>query len=105
LNILKRANRELAANFDLSAFRHEARYGAASGAVEIHLLSLKQQTVEVAGRSFAFAEGERLHVENSHKYDLMGFAELARGAGFDWRAAWTDPQGLFSVHYLTTPPA
>jgi len=105
LNLLRRANRELHADFDLAGFRHEARYQAATGAVEIHLVSQCRQTVHVAGHDFAFAEGERLHIENSHKYDIEGFADLARQAGFQWHTAWTDPKRWFSVHYLRTPGA
>ncbi|MGE4338861.1 MAG: L-histidine N(alpha)-methyltransferase [Pigmentiphaga sp.] len=103
LNLLRRANRELHADFDLTGFRHEAHYRPASGAVEIHLVSQRQQAVHVAGHTFAFAEGERLHIENSHKYSLEGFAALAQDAGFQWHTAWTDPRQWFSVHYLRTP--
>jgi dimethylhistidine N-methyltransferase len=107
LNILRRANRELGADFDVASFRHEARYSTWNRAVEIHLVSLRDQVVTVVGREFQFAEGEKLHIENSHKYDLESFAELARSAGFDWHGAWTDSQQLFSVHYLKTrsPPS
>jgi uncharacterized SAM-dependent methyltransferase len=52
----------------------------------------------------SLARGERIHIEDSYKYSLAGFANLARAAGFTPEAAWTDPDQLFSVHYLTTPP-
>lgn len=102
LNLLERANRELNANFKIENFCHHARYNPASGAVETHLVSLADQDVRVAGHEFRFLQGERLHVENSHKYTLDDFAELAHAAGFDWLQAWTDPQQWFSVHYLRT---
>jgi uncharacterized SAM-dependent methyltransferase len=73
--------------------------------VEIVLRSLAAQTVHLAGRSFSFDEGEPLHVENSYKYDIEGFADLARGAGFASGESWTDARRLFSVHYLTVPDA
>ena len=100
LNLLDRANRELGADFDLEGFRHEARWAPDRGCVEIHLVSLADQTVRVAGHAFHLARGERLHIEDSHKYEVEEFADLARGAGFDWSCAWTDPQGLFSVQVL-----
>jgi len=103
LNLLARANRELHADFELGGFRHDARYDQAKGRIEIHLRSLRAQTVTIAGREFAFAAGERLHVEHSYKYDVEAFQELARAAGFEPEAAFTDPRRLFSVHYLTTP--
>jgi dimethylhistidine N-methyltransferase len=102
LNLLARANAELGADFDLDGFVHEARYDEARGRVEIHLRSLHAQTVRVGGRSFAFTEGERLHVEHSYKYGLEEFADLARRAGFAPATVFTDPDSLFSVHYLTT---
>lgn len=100
-NLLMRANRELHAGFDPLAFSHEARYNPDRGCVEIHLVSHKAIDVAVADRVFPFLAGERLHVENSYKYTVDRFKELAREAGFDPRACWTDPQQLFSVHFLT----
>jgi dimethylhistidine N-methyltransferase len=100
-NLLVRANRELGADFHTECFRHEARYDEAAGRVEIHLCSLARQSVRVAGRRFDFEAGERLHVENSYKYSLEGFVDLARSAGFAPMDCWTDPDGLFSVHYLS----
>ena len=66
----------------------------------MHLVSLRAQTVRVGGRAFAFAEGETIHTENSHKYALDEFRALAAKAGWTPREAWTDAAGLFSVHYL-----
>ena len=65
-------NRELEANFDLAGFAHEAFYNPAEGRIEIYFRSLRPQTVTVAGRSFTFAEGERVHTEYSYKYDDAG---------------------------------
>lgn len=105
LNLLARANRELGGDFDLSSFRHQARYLPGEGRVEIHLRSLKRQTVMVAGRSFAFAEGELLHLEDSWKYTVDGFTTLAEASGFKSVAVFLDGDGLFSVHLLETRKA
>ncbi len=102
-NLLVRANAELGADFDLDGFVHQARYDSERGRVEIHLRSLRRQTVHVAGRTFQFADGEGIHVEHSYKYSLEGFKDLARRSGFEPAAVFTDPAGLFSVHYLATP--
>src|SRR6185369_12368832 len=61
LNILRRMNRELGGDFDLSSFRHRAFYNVADHRIEMHLESLKRQTVAVAGRSFDFRKGETIH--------------------------------------------
>jgi dimethylhistidine N-methyltransferase len=104
LNLLRRMNRELDANFDLSAFAHEAFYNPVEGRIEIYFRSLRPQTVSVAGRSFAFAEGERVHTEYSYKFDDAGIAMLARSADFGITRIWTDPVRLFAVVYLAVNP-
>lgn len=100
LNLLQRINRELAGDFDLAQFRHVAFYNADAGRVEMHLESLRAQTVMVAGQAHAFAAGERIHTENSYKYAVTEFAQLARQAGFSPEAAWTDAGQRFALHLL-----
>jgi uncharacterized SAM-dependent methyltransferase len=75
-------------------------WNEADSRVEMHLVSRKSQDVTAAGRTFHFHEGEHIHTENSCKYDLGAFAQLAGQAG--WRVArvWTDPQGWFSLQEL-----
>jgi dimethylhistidine N-methyltransferase len=101
LNLLARINRELDADFDLGRFAHEAIYNPQQSRIEIYLRSREAQTVTVAGKTFCFGEGERIHTENSHKYSVQGFAALAAEAGWTSRAAWTDGGGLFCIHALT----
>ncbi len=103
LNLLARFNRELGADFDLGAFRHRAFYDVALGRVEMHLESLRAQTVTVAGLRFAFAAGETIHTEISCKYSLEEFAALGTAAGYAPVRAWKDAADLFSVHCFTTP--
>ncbi|MFU8896878.1 MAG: L-histidine N(alpha)-methyltransferase [Gammaproteobacteria bacterium] len=100
LNMLARLNRELGANFDIDAFRHQAVWDAAAGRIEMRLVSLRPQTASLAGRDFAFAAGEILVTEYSHKYSLDGFRALAQANGFTVARVWTDPAGLFSVQLL-----
>lgn len=100
LNLLRRMNRELDANFDLSAFAHEAFYNPVEGRIEIYFRSLRPQTVTVAGRGFAFAAGERVHTEYSYKYDDAGIALLARSADFAIAETWTDLARQFAVVFL-----
>ena len=100
LNLLVRINRELGADFDLAAFRHQAFYNELPGRIEMHLLSLASQRVTVGGRSIRFRAGETIHTENSYKYSVNGFRALAAGASLEPVECWTDPEELFSVHYL-----
>ncbi len=103
LNLLRRLNREAAADFDLAAFTHRALWNEAEGRIEMHLVSKRDQSVRVAGHRISFAEGETIHTENSYKYGVAGFRLVAAEAG--WRAlrVWTDPAELFSLHLLASP--
>jgi dimethylhistidine N-methyltransferase len=100
LNILARANRELGANFDLSAFRHHAPYNETHGRIEMHLVSERAQIVNVDSQQFSFEEGEYITTEHSYKYTLPGFAGLALRAGFELVRNWEDRNRLFSVLFL-----
>jgi dimethylhistidine N-methyltransferase len=105
LNLLRRANAELSADFDLRQFAHYAFYEPRKQRIEMHLISRCAQTVHIAGQSFDFEEGESLHTENSHKFTIEGFRRLAVAAGFRPGAVWTDEARLFSVHWLESPGA
>ena len=100
LNLLERANRELGAGFDVSAFRHEVDYLADEGCVRIQLRALKDQRIRLGDRLIPIAAGEAIHIEDSWKYTLDGFQALAAASGFAPQRVWTDPDRLFSVHLL-----
>lgn len=100
LNLLHRINCELGGTFDPDGFRHLALWNEDERRIETYLVSLREQTAEVAGVAFRFAEGERIHTENSHKYTVEGFAGEAAEAGFTLRRAWTDPRNWFAVLYF-----
>ena len=101
LNLLTRINRELDGTFDLAQFAHEAIYNAEAGRMEIYITSRADQEVSVLGRRFAFAEGERIHTENSHKYALADITNMAEAAGWTHAQAWVDDDNLFSLNMLT----
>ncbi len=99
-NLLVRVNRELGADFDVSAFEHHAFYHRELRRIEMHLASLRRQKVRILGKCFDFRAGETIHTENSYKYSVESFAALARGAGWSIGADWTDPERYFSVQAL-----
>lgn len=100
LNLLRRINRELGANFDLGGFEHRGIYNSDKGRMEMHLFSLRDQDVSVAGQEFSFKRDESIHTENSCKYSIEEFQEICADAGFEPVEVWTDDDRLFSVHYL-----
>lgn len=100
LNILRRINRELNADFDVDRFAHHAFFNEQAGRVEMHLVSKTDHQVRVAGTRIDFAAGESVHTENSYKYSVEEFQSLAEDSGYIAQKVWTDKQDLFSVHCL-----
>lgn len=98
LNILARINRELRADFDPRHFRHVARYDDGHGRVEMHLESTRAQrvTLRALGLTVDFAEGERVHTENSYKSDLADLLRLAQETGYASTNTWLDDEERFS---------
>ena len=98
LNLLGRINRELKADFDLRAFEHVARFNATTNSVEMHLRSKREQTVRIGACDLdvAFAEGETIWTESSHKYTAESIVELARDSGFAIQGQWIDSKWPFA---------
>lgn len=98
-NILLRLNRELGAEFDADAFTHRAEWDVEKSRIEMHLESQCRQSVwiDALGKQIAFAEGERIHTENSYKYTLEAAEYRMQRAGFPCVARWLDEQGWFAV--------
>lgn len=98
LNLLARLNRELDADFRPRDFRHVAFYNEAQGRVELYLESTRAQQVSLRKLDLQvnFAAGERMHTENSHKYDLPELSALAAATGFRLARTWLDRAQRFS---------
>ena len=96
-NILLRINRELDANFDLLAFDHRALWNAGASRIEMHLLSLFDQTVQIAGLNLnvSFAAGETIWTESSHKYTVTAFQKLVQKSGFQPVDQWLAEEQSF----------
>jgi L-histidine Nalpha-methyltransferase len=101
-NLLVRMNRELAGNFSLAHFEHEARFNPWARSVEMHLRSTRPQTVTIAsaGISVRFDEGETIWTESSHKYAKEEICGMANTAGFHCVAQWFDQEWLFAESLL-----
>lgn len=105
LNLLEHINRELDADFPVEAFQHKAVYRPEPGRVEMHLVCERDLVVKIRDEEISFREGESIHTENSYKYSLDEFAELAERAGFRVARVWTDARSFFSVQLLVPGPA
>ncbi len=100
LNLLERINRELNCDFRLDWFQHYAFYNPREGRIEMHLVSLRDQTVHLDNVAIPFVGGESIWTESSYKFNLDEFEQMAVAAGFKVEHAWTDNQQWFSVQYL-----
>lgn len=98
LNILARLNCEADGHFDLSTFRHAARW--IENRIEMHLVSDKAQTVALAGHIIHFAEGESIHTESCRKYTAGSLTELAAQSGWHLADRLTDGEGRYMVAVL-----
>jgi L-histidine N-alpha-methyltransferase len=98
LNVLTRINRELDADFNVRAFRHMVEYNETIGRVEVYIESLRDQRVTLRRLDMEadFQAGERIHTENSYKYDLDGLSQLAAATGFERTRTWLDAREQFS---------
>jgi dimethylhistidine N-methyltransferase len=100
LNLLHRMQKELDAEVRIDCFTHSAHYNPNRGRIEMHLKSRCRQVIHLRGESFAFEVGETIHTENSYKYTVDEFKQLAVQAGFVPLHVWTDTQDLFSLHVM-----
>jgi len=104
-NLLVRLKKELGAELDLEAFKHEARFNSELNRIEMHLVATKPTSICVANHRFDFAKGESIHTESSHKYTIEDFQALAQEAGLKAERVWLDEGARFSMHYLVPNPS
>lgn len=97
LNLLVRMNRELGADFELARFRHRTRFDADRHDVEMHIESLREQSVRFAALDFTVSlrSGETIHTESSHKYAEDELDALTAAAGFAPAGRWRDEEWPF----------
>jgi dimethylhistidine N-methyltransferase len=99
LNILRRLNRELGANFDAGCFRHRVLWNSIESRIEMHLESTREQDVSIedADLELHFMPRETIHTENSYKFTDRGIRSLLSESGFETREAWKDSHGWYAL--------
>ncbi len=101
LNLLARMNRELGADFRLSAFRHRSIWNRRLSRVEMHLESMAAQVVHLGGAAILFQAGESIHTESAYKWEPRAFDALAALAGWRHEQTWSDERAWFTVRLYT----
>ena len=99
LNALRHINRVHGCDFDIRAWRHVGFYNESEGRVEMHLESMQDQVVVIAGQDRAFRRGEKIHSENAYKYHQHEFVALLTAAGFEDISCWSNDANEFWVFY------
>ncbi|MEO9022152.1 MAG: L-histidine N(alpha)-methyltransferase [Ginsengibacter sp.] len=82
LNLLRRINNELGANFDLNNFEHYAMYDPDSGACKSYLVSMQDQQIHLNESVIGFEKDETIFMEISQKYSLPQIDGIALQCGF-----------------------
>ncbi|MGD9563818.1 MAG: L-histidine N(alpha)-methyltransferase [Pyrinomonadaceae bacterium] len=97
LNLLRRINRELDADFDTSKFSHYAQYRPAECAARSFLISREKQTVNIKalGRRFEFEQWEAIFMEISQKYTRPMIEDLAAESGFEIEQEFFDNENFY----------
>ena len=97
LNLLRRMNEELGANFNLDHFKHWETYNPISGATKSYIISKVDQEVEIKSlhRTFSFQAWEAIDVELSQKFSVEEIEDLARATGFRVIKHFTDRRRYF----------
>lgn len=99
-NLVRRINTELGGDIDASALVYRAHWNPYRSRVEMYLQAKRDFVFTVAGQAFNMRAQDTIHTENSHKFTIGSFQDLARRAGLAPVHAWTDPTEAFSIHWL-----
>jgi dimethylhistidine N-methyltransferase len=100
LNILSRLNSEISANFQINNWNHKAVYNQKEGRIEMHLVSMTDQSTRLNGTTIKFRSNESIVTEYSYKYSLTEFKMLAQDY-YNVEDVWVDKDENFSLQYLT----
>lgn len=98
-NLLPHLNQLVGSDFALADWKHVALFNAEASRIEMHLEAVREVTVRWPGGERRFAQGERIHTENSYKWRETDFAQLLADAGFAQSQVWKDPAGCFAVFW------
>ena len=99
-NILQRINTELGGDINLNSYKHLVIYNKSKKRIEMRLKSKNNNNIRINGSKYLIKKNEEIHTENSHKYTIRSFKNLANKAGWRIKKTWVDDKKLFSVHCL-----
>lgn len=95
LNLLRRINDELNADFDTEAFIHYPSYDPETGECKSFLVSKKEQEVHIDNEVIKFEPFETIYMEISRKFTLRQIGELANLTRFSMGEVFYDSRNWF----------
>jgi dimethylhistidine N-methyltransferase len=98
-NLLLHLNCLIGSDFVVQDWMHQACFNTQHSRIEMYLQTVREVTVHWLGGQRIFAAGERIHTENSYKYQGADFDALLRQAGFQHTRVWQDARGWFAVFW------
>ncbi|MGJ3230665.1 MAG: L-histidine N(alpha)-methyltransferase [Oceanicaulis sp.] len=99
-NLVSRINADLDGDLDVSGLAYRAHWNPYRSRVEMYLQAVRDMGFTVAGTRFVIREHETIHTENSHKFTVSTFQDLAVAAGFSPAHVWVSEGAPFSIHWL-----
>ncbi len=97
LNLLHRINGELDGDIPVDQFRHVAIWNDLYARIEIYLNPQSDMTFSIEGERYALRAGQRIHIENSHKYGLRDARLMLRAGGWTPVREWSDEEDFFTL--------
>ncbi|ASK88596.1 L-histidine N(alpha)-methyltransferase [Sphingorhabdus sp. SMR4y] len=104
LNLLHRINRELEGDIPVEQFRHKAVWNDLYARIEIFLEAQTNVQFSINGHSYDMAGGQKIHIENSHKYGLRDARLMLRAGGWTPLHEWSDAQDHFTLMLVEAHP-
>ena len=103
LNLLKRINEDLGADFILENFEHQPEYTEEEGVAKSYLVSKKKQSVYIKDldKTFKFDENEKIHTEISRKYNDEILSDLLKDSSLKISDKFLDSKKYFADYILT----
>ncbi len=97
LNLLHRINREMDGDIAVDQFRHIAIWNDLYARIEIYLEAQSDVCFSIDGQQYGVTKGQKIHIENSHKYGLRDARLMLRAGGWSPVSEWSDEKNYFSL--------
>jgi L-histidine N-alpha-methyltransferase len=101
-NILNTVNELIQSDFHPGDFEHLAFYNRVHSRMEMHLVARKEIRIQspCSPREIRIGKNERIHTENSHKYERGHIRKILEATGLSLVQTHTDERRWFAITEL-----